>query len=224
MQKPRKQAQTLGRPAGNDGDRVKSELLQAARKLFLSSEFKAVSIREIAASAGVNGAMVSYYFGGKQGLYLAMVEELLQSLQQSLQPVNPDADVSVEAFSYSYCKLLAENPWWPNFMVREVLFSDGEIRAAVLQKFTAVFAPRLLQSIEHEKQRKNYREDLNSELTLMSLMGMTIFPFLAKPLVEKAFKLKIDETIVTQLASHNAKLFLHGVGATNAKAAQEKQA
>ena len=201
----------LGRPAGRDSEKVKADLLQAARQHFLSSEFKAVSIRLIAETAGVNGAMVNYYFGGKQGLYMAMVDDLLQSLEQSLGELGNNSDVSVADFSRSYCKLLAENPWWPNFMVREVLFSEGEIRDAIIQKFGSVLAPRLLQSIQEGVETGRYRQDLNPGLTLISLMGMTVFPFIAKPILESVLNLSIDEKMATTLAEHNTQLFLHGI-------------
>lgn len=200
----------LGRPIGGDNERVRAELLQAARNLFLSNEFKAVSIRQIADAAGVNGAMVSYYFGGKQGLYLAMVEELLQSLQDKLEELQPGADVTIAKFSSTYCALLAANPWWPNFMVREVLFSSGEIRAAVIQKLSAVFAPKFLQSIQGEIARKQFRPDLNPGLALLSLMGMTVFPFIARPMIEQVLSIKVDAEFAEKLAEHNTQLFLHG--------------
>ena len=201
----------LGRPSGGEGDRVRSDLLQAARQLFLNSEFKAVSIREIAAKAGVNGAMVSYYFGSKQGLYLAMVEELLSSLRVKLDESQPGAEVSIAQFSATYCALLAANPWWPNFMVREVLFSHGEVREAVIQIMSTVFAPKLLHTIQREIAQKRFRADLNPALALLSVMGMTLFPFLARPLVEQVLHLQIDARFAAQLAAHNTQLFLNGV-------------
>jgi len=201
----------LGRPAGKDSERVRANLLDAAREHFLSREFKAVSIRRIAETAGVNGAMVNYYFGGKQGLYMAMVEDLFQRLEDSLGELDKDSALTVADFSHSYCKLLAENPWWPNFFVREVLFSEGETREAIIDKFRSVFAPRLLQSIQAEISAGHFRQDLNPGLTLLSLMAMTIFPFLAKPMVEQILQLSLDETTVGVLAAHNTKLFLHGV-------------
>ena len=201
----------LGRPAGKDSERVRADLLDAAREHFLSREFKAVSIRRIAATAGVNGAMVNYYFGGKQGLYMAMVEDLFRRLEDSLGALDKDSALTVADFSNSYCKLLAENPWWPNFFVREVLFSEGETREAIIDKFRSVFAPRLLQSIQAGISEGHFRQDLNPGLTLLSLMAMTIFPFLAKPMVEQILQLSLDETTVGVLAAHNTKLFLHGV-------------
>ena len=74
----------LGRPSGRDSDKVRRNLLEAARDHFLKRDFKAVSLRQIASSAGVNGAMVNYYFGGKQGLYLAMVDEVFESLESKM--------------------------------------------------------------------------------------------------------------------------------------------
>ena len=201
----------LGRPTGKDSERVRDHLLDAAREHFLSREFKAVSIRRIAETAGVNGAMVNYYFGGKQGLYMAMVEDLFQRLEASLGELDRDSELTVADFSRSYCKLLAENPWWPNFFVREVLFSEGETREAIIDKFRSVFAPRLLQSIQAQILAGHFRQDLNPGLTLLSLMAMTIFPFLAKPMVEQILQLSLDETTVGVLAAHNTKLFLHGV-------------
>jgi AcrR family transcriptional regulator len=47
----------------------KEKLLKAAETLFATKGFKEVSVREIAACADVNSALVGYYFGSKQGLF-----------------------------------------------------------------------------------------------------------------------------------------------------------
>lgn len=200
-----------GRPAGGDSERVRRDLLGAARDHFLRRDFKAVSLREIASSAGVNGAMVNYYFGGKKGLYLAMVDDLFDSLDEKMRSLSDDSEFSIADFSRSYCLLLAENPWWPNFVAREILFSEGETREEVLQRFSKMIAPKLLQAIGHEVAEGNYRKDLSPELTIMSLMGMTIFPFLATPMVESVFGMKLDVAAASKLATHNINLFLNGV-------------
>lgn len=222
MSETRKPGANPGRPSGGDGDRVRGQLLQAARELFLDNEFRAVSIRQIASAAGVNGAMVSYYFGGKQGLYLAMVDEMLLSLQQKLENLHAPGTVSLVDFSRGYCQLLADNPWWPNFLVREVLFSDGEIRAAVIHKLGTTFVPTLLQSFRQEAAAGRYRSDLDPGLTLLSLMGMTVFPFLARPVVEQVLQMQVDSDFAARLADHNTQLFLHGVQARPARGSKEE--
>ena len=51
----------------------KERLLQAAIQLFAEQSFDAVSIRQIASTAQVNSAMISYYFGSKQKLFEAAI-------------------------------------------------------------------------------------------------------------------------------------------------------
>ncbi len=201
----------VGRPAGADSEKVRADLLEAARQHFLKSEFKAVSLRQIADSAGVNPAMVNYYFGNKQGLYVAMVEELLAALDTSLAAIAENETLTIADFSRHYARILAENPWWPNFIVREVLFSEGEIRQVMIQRFSSAFAPRLLASINGEIQSGHYRQDLDPAMTMISIMGMTIFPFLARPMMESVLKLELNEDFAEQLSTHNITLFQQGV-------------
>jgi len=200
-----------GRPAGRSGDKVRADLLQVARNHFLARDFKAVSLRQIADEAGVNPAMVSYYFGDKRGLYLAIVEEVTQILEESLQGMGDGNQIAVEDFSEIYAKFLADNPWWPNFLIREVLFGEGDVRDAVMQKFSAATVPGLMAAINSEIVDGNFRDDLDPSMALISLLGMTIFPFLAKPVVEKVLNIEINPKTVEKLAKHNTKVFLHGV-------------
>ncbi|PCI73577.1 MAG: hypothetical protein COB20_16130 [SAR86 cluster bacterium] len=211
MKQPTKKGAVLGRPTGRDSEKVRRDLLEAARDHFLKRDFKAVSLRQIASSAGVNGAMVNYYFGGKKGLYLAMVDELFESLDSKMASLSDNSKFSIADFSRSYCLLLAENPWWPNFVAREILFSEGETKEEVLQRFSKMIAPKLLHAIGEEVENGSYRRDLNPELTIMSLLGMTIFPFLAAPMIERVFGMTLDESMANKIAAHNVDLFMNGV-------------
>jgi AcrR family transcriptional regulator len=58
-----------GRRAGSPD--TQEQIRQAARQRFLAEGYQAVSMRAIAADAGVDVALVSYYFGSKQGLFAA---------------------------------------------------------------------------------------------------------------------------------------------------------
>jgi AcrR family transcriptional regulator len=214
MPKAEKAPSSAGRPSGRAPEQVRGALLQAAREHFLERDFKAVSLRQIADSAGVNGAMVSYYFGSKQGLYLAMVDELLAVLASDLISLGEQENLTVVDFIRSYSKLLHANPWWPNFLIREVMFSEGEVREAVLDRFARVFAPQLLANIQREINLGHYREDLDSRLCLLSLMGLTVFPFLVGPVLKQVVGMELDASLVAKLAEHNCQLFLHGVTTT----------
>src|SRR3954452_17219283 len=60
-----------GRPAG--GSSARAEILAVARRRFLAAGYEAVSLRSIADEAGVDVALIGYYFGSKKGLFGAAV-------------------------------------------------------------------------------------------------------------------------------------------------------
>lgn len=204
------QPRVPGRPAGG-GDRVRQALLDAARQLFLNYQFKAVSVRQIAKVAGVNSAMVNYYFGGKKGLYLAMVDEVIGALEQPLQELDRHDRDSVHDFVSAYMHFLAANPWWPNFIIREVLFGADEFRRSIIGRFSQVFASRLIGAVSSEIASGNYRADLRPELATWSLMGLVVFPFLSRPIASVLLKSELDEATVELLIAHTCELFEHGV-------------
>ncbi|MFN7453164.1 MAG: TetR/AcrR family transcriptional regulator [Pseudobdellovibrionaceae bacterium] len=65
----------------------KSQILEAARRLFAQKGFEGTSVREIAAESEQNPAMISYYFGGKEGLYKAMLQSHLEKTLAGIQAI-----------------------------------------------------------------------------------------------------------------------------------------
>jgi len=65
-------ARRRGRRAG--GEDTRAALLTAARAVFAEQGYQGATVRAIAARAGVDAAMVNHWFGGKQGLFAAIVE------------------------------------------------------------------------------------------------------------------------------------------------------
>lgn len=60
-----------------DADRTRAAILAAARTLFATRGFTNTGVREVAELAGVNSALVGRYFGSKQGLFRATLEQVL---------------------------------------------------------------------------------------------------------------------------------------------------
>ena len=65
----------------------KQTIIEAAMELFADKGFEGTSIRELAAKAGVNIAMVNYYFGSKEKLFEAMVEEKSTYFRERLNSI-----------------------------------------------------------------------------------------------------------------------------------------
>lgn len=69
-------------------------LLEAAERLFAEHGFEAVSIRQLALEAGTNVAMVSYYFGSKEGLFQELLALKFPRTREALEALANNADLS----------------------------------------------------------------------------------------------------------------------------------
>jgi AcrR family transcriptional regulator len=170
---------------------TEEKIKAAASIVFTQKGYAATRTRDIAEEAGMNLALLNYYFRSKEKLFeIVMLEkmskffgvvwELLENRAMSLE----DKTASIVA---NYIDLLNENPDLPLFILSEIRMNPAQ------------FASRLPLSkvIESDfvKQIKKKRPDLHPIQFLMNLLGLVVFPFVMKPvleqsglLTEKAFK------------------------------------
>jgi len=79
-----------------DKDKIdkKDHILDVAEKVFSDLGFDGASTRMISGEAGVNMAMLNYYFGSKEGLFLAVFERKISSFRTLLQNIGNDGSMS----------------------------------------------------------------------------------------------------------------------------------
>ena len=70
-----------GRPRGGSAPETRDRILETARRVLAERGFPGATVREIASRAGVNPAMVHYYFGSKRGLHTALIERIAAELR-----------------------------------------------------------------------------------------------------------------------------------------------
>jgi AcrR family transcriptional regulator len=68
----------VGRPRDGDPDETRRDILGAAERAFAAAGFSGATTRQIAGAARVNVATLHYHFGGKKGLYRAVLAEVAQ--------------------------------------------------------------------------------------------------------------------------------------------------
>ena len=72
-------------------------MLEAATKLFAQRGFSGVSVKELAEAAAVNIASISYHFGGKEKLYMAVMEQQFAAIEEILRPLKQTDISAVES-------------------------------------------------------------------------------------------------------------------------------
>src|SRR5471030_542756 len=74
------------------GEQAKAQLIAAGLKLFSEKGAQTATTREIAQLAGQNIAAIFYYFGSKEGLYLAVAQWIADFIQQTNQALMVEID------------------------------------------------------------------------------------------------------------------------------------
>jgi len=160
----------------------RSRILAAATPLFARHGLNGVSVREVASAAGVNLSMISYYFGGKEGLYA----EILKGQFEGFRYIDDIAKMDLppleifELYIRGTIRRYREKPYLLRYYVSELTNPTPCFRTIVrpaVQKILKV----LRKSMERGITRKRLRKGLNPADAVLALAGMINFSFLVAP-------------------------------------------
>jgi AcrR family transcriptional regulator len=188
---------------------VREALLHAAQRYFASRGFQRASLRAIAAEAHVNPAMVHYYFGNKEGLFIAMLTETVAPLIGELETLTERGAgrEGLAEFFRLYTNTLLKEPWLPNLLVREVLFQEGEVREEFIDRFARRASRSLRSLLARDIEAGKLPAHIDPVLGALGALSLALFPFIAQPAVERVFELEIDERFVERLTQHTVDLY-----------------
>lgn len=157
---------------------AEEKIKKAARELFMRKGYAATRTRDIADEAGINLALLNYYFRSKEKLFHEVMLEKMQQFFGLLLPIISDAETKlqtkIELIVGNYIDLLIANPDLPLFVLSEMKLHPQKIAEILpIQKLTP--------DISFIKQLKEKKPGINPLHFLMNILGMTIFPFVARP-------------------------------------------
>lgn len=158
-------------------DTTEEKIKEAARKVFMKKGYAATRTRDIAEEAGINLALLNYYFRSKEKLFNQVMKEKMQQFFGVLLPVISDPstklEIKIELIVCNYIDMLTENPDLPLFVLSEMKDADHLTDTLPVQKLTP--------KVSFIKQLQEKRPDINPVHFLMNILGMTVFPFIASP-------------------------------------------
>lgn len=191
---------------------TRAKLIESATPLFAAKGFAAVSVREVAHAAGANIAAVSYHFGGKEGLYHAVLEYQFEPIAAALERINTMSPLPpVERLSH-YASLVAgvhrQRPYLLNFVHSE-LTSPTSAFEAVVKKYIPRIFHFLHQSLADGVAAGDFRPDLDLGFATISLAGILNFYFIVKPLARQL--LPIGEFSDERYVAQAFAIYLNGI-------------
>ena len=180
---------------------------------FAAEGIAATSLRAIAVEAGVNPALLHYYFGDKIRLQQAVVEERLMpalaGVREAVQQVSDIAGL-VAAFVRGIGDTVARHPWFPALWVREVLCEGGALRDVLFDHVAPQLPQLMAQRFAQAQRDGELNADLDPRLVVVSLVGLTLFPAASAPIWRRLFD--ADDIDADMLRDHAVALLDRGLG------------
>ncbi len=203
-------ARKAGRPQKNLD--VRQLLIEHARDLFVVQPYDKVSTRLIADRAGVNIAMIRYYFGSKAGLFEAMLRETLRPMQLQMQRlVEESSHENFLDLMRTYYKEMVKVPKFPRLIAQVMNMPPSEVQRELLEKvFLDVAKPAQDVIFEKLVEQGILRKDMDPRLCRVSYISLMVFPFIAPPPLLAIHGIEINEEFLNRLIEHNIKLMTEG--------------
>ena len=218
--KIKRQAQVkkiLARPRNESSD-SRSTLLSSAQKLFGQNGYKATSVHDIARDADLNVSLVSYHFGGKEGLFkecfaqaglyrLQMAEKILNCKPSSLDEVRVRLSMFIDEIMLDGI----QNPEVFSIIQRELTAEFDILGDTFKGTFLQTFE-LLTKFISVAKDRGILSSWTDPNLTAVHLIGSAMHTIRTDDIRSKIFKKSIrDQSVRAMTRDYLVRIFLEGV-------------
>jgi len=202
--------------------RTEELILEAAHRVFLRRGSAGARTQEIADEAGVNKALLHYYFRSKERLATAVFARAASKL---LPPViatlasDDDLETKVERVIQIELDVLLHHPYLPGYIISELTHNPDRARQLV-SALTGVsideLAPRVLGAVAQQIRvavREGRMRPITPDQFILNLLSLCIFPFAARPMVQAVLGLD-DAAFARLIAKRKRELpafFLQGL-------------
>lgn len=177
------------------------KILEAAKEEFILRGFDGARMQQIAERAGINKALLHYYFRSKENLFKAIFSnalgEFIPKIMMTFQSEIPFLE-KIKMFIEGYIDLFIKNPHLPVFVISEMHRNPQLLPKIILNQGAK---PEIIfKSISKELKNKNIK-NINPVHLMVNVLSMCIFPFAAAPIIkglllnnnDKKFKQFIEE-------------------------------
>jgi AcrR family transcriptional regulator len=191
-----------GKSKNQKDTNAEQRILAAAKKIFTREGMAGARMQDIADEAGINKALLHYYFRDKDKLFEMIFQEEAQKFFPKIAMIfQSDAPLfeKIENFVNEYIDEMLANPYLPWFVMNEINRDPDQFLNKMLQNTHFPQPVKFIEQIEREIKKGTIKKVSPIHL-LLNLLSMTIFPFIAKPMIirnvrmnESQFRLAMEQ-------------------------------
>lgn len=164
-----------------DKDKIdkKDHILDVAEKVFSDQGYDGASTRAISGEAGVNMAMLNYYFGSKEGLFLAVFNRKINSFKDLLHDLGNDEQLSawgkVETYIDMYAERVVNNNCFQKMLYQEMSMNKRTELSENLTKILMQNVNEFHKILKEGVDNGEFNTDVDFELVTATIYGTKNF-------------------------------------------------
>ena len=153
----------------------KKHILESAEKLFAVKGFEASTVRDIAIEAGVNLAMISYYFGSKEKMMEILFQERMLNTKLKVQQLLNNEHIppfgKVELMLDDYIKKVLENQSFYKILLCEQVMKKNPEITKMLRSLKLEYAAMFTDLVKEGQKKKVFKKNIDVVLALNTMTG-----------------------------------------------------
>src|SRR5580698_3884 len=164
-------------------DDTQERILAASKKIFLVKGLSGARMQDIADEAGINKALLHYYYRNKEKLFETIFKEASNQFFPKISHIIESGIPlfeKIESFCREYIDLMLENGYLPLFVLNEVNKEPQRFKEKFWKNKDLIFA-KFVAAIDIAVKKRKIKSASPPHL-FINLISMCIFPFIAKPL------------------------------------------
>jgi TetR/AcrR family transcriptional regulator len=180
---------------------TENQILDSAEKVFQTKGMDGARMQEIADNAGINKAMLHYYYRNKQLLFEAVFKNAFSLLAPQLNKIlNDDSSIEdkIKNFTSNYITFVIQHPFLPNFIIQE-LNRNPEFVLKLKSNSGFLNLEKFKSQVDFEV-KNGVLKAISAEQLFINIISLNIFPFVGKPLIKAL--INVDDVVYNQLVEN----------------------
>lgn len=164
---------------------TEENILVVAKKVFVKNGYDGTSMQMIADAAGINKSLLHYYYRSKEKLFRKIFSEAFIQFIPRIGEIfksEMKLEEKIHAFAENYIEVFIEHPLIPIFVMQEL--SKNPQQLADLIKGMGVDPGQMFGIIMNSIEEEGYQIK-DPRQFMVNLIGLCVFPFAARPLIQR---------------------------------------
>ena len=190
---------------------TEQKILEAAKIVFIQKGLDGTRLEGIAKEAGINKALLHYYFRSKENLFETIFDQMIEKfvpdftiIVESKKPI----EEKIELFVHRYIDFVSTNPQVPIFLITELNRNPERMKDILsrTQNFGKIqqFAFQMITEMQIGRIKS-----FNPLHLILNIISLCVFPFIAKPVLQAILQIKDDDlTVILQQRKEEVSRFL----------------